>query len=437
MQDKDNFETVQDDNVEYVYVDEDGNEVDSVEEAFEEVLVDQDGNVIDEQQEEEVRQQRSRSFEDLARNDNERDIFKVKTEIDNLINTGKDLKKSFFKEAQLVETEEAEKLMAEAFAQIEEIQTQKKGFLGFSEKWLPSPINNFVQSSAIKIKEEERKRQDIVEITESLFGALQTKQEEVEASTVQFTQIKQQMMKTVEELEVKARYLEEKKLDEEITEMETQNIERLITIISSNILMFKENIQNINAAQNISHQCVLHIDQMLPTIENSMTDSLAISAFLGKISNFKEGFTTVASVTNKIQQSNSDKIHNMIKNTGDFEELLSESVRGIENRAKEREQLSLEMKKQEHRNEQKHIELRNTIADSLEKMSDEDQSTIFKSEDDVADYYVPSKIDVGNRLANKGSQQEPQKDFSSSVIRKKKVVRKKVVRTTTNDQGEA
>ena len=74
---------------------------------------------------------------------------------------------------------------------------------------------------------------------------------------------------------------------------------------------------------------------------------------------------------------------------------------------------------------------------SLEKMSDEDQSTIFKSEDDVADYYVPSKIDVGNRLANKGSQQEPQKDFSSSVIRKKKVVRKKVVRTTTNDQGEA
>ena len=87
MQDKDNFETVQDDNVEYVYVDEDGNEVDSVEEAFEEVLVDQDGNVIDEQQEEEVRQQRSRSFEDLARNDNERDIFKVKTEIDNLINT--------------------------------------------------------------------------------------------------------------------------------------------------------------------------------------------------------------------------------------------------------------------------------------------------------------------------------------------------------------
>ena len=70
-------------------------------------------------------------------------------------------------------------------------------------------------------------------------------------------------------------------------------------------------------------------------------------------------------------------------------------------------------------------------------MSDEDQSTIFKSEDDVADYYVPSKIDVGNRLADKGSKQEPQKDFSSSVIRKKKVVRKKVVRTTTNDQGEA
>lgn len=435
MQDKDKFQATQEDNVEYVYVDENGNEVDSSEEAFEEVLVDEDGNIIDVEQEE-IRQQRSRSFEDLARNDKERDIFKVKTEIDNLINTGKDLKKTFFKEAQLVETEEAEKLMAEAFAQIEEIQTQKKGFLGFSEKWLPSPINNFVQTSAIKIKEEERKRQDIVEITESLFGALQTKQEEVEASTVQFTQIKDQMKKTVSELEAKARYLEEKKRDEDVTEMETQNIERLITIISSNILMFKENIQNINAAQNISHQCVLHIDQMLPTIENSMTDSLAISAFLGKINNFKQGFTTVANVTNKIQQSNSDKIHNMIKNTGDFEELLSESVRGIENRSKERDQLSLEMKKQEHRNEQKHIELRNTIADSLEKMSDEDQSTIFKSEDDVADYYVPSKIDVGNRLADKASQ-KPEKDFSSSVIRKKKVVRKKVVKTTTNDQGEA
>ena len=88
--------------------------------------------------------------------------------------------------------------------------------------------------------------------------------------------------------ESRTRDLEEKKLDENVTEMETQNIERLITIISSNILMFKENIQNINAAQNISHQCVLHIDQMLPTIENSMTDSLAISAFLGKINNFKE-----------------------------------------------------------------------------------------------------------------------------------------------------
>lgn len=435
MQDKNKFQNSEEDNVEYVYVDENGNEVNLDENSFEEALVDQDGNVIEESNEE-IHQKKSHSFEDLARNDNERDIFKIKTEIDNLINTGKDLKKTFFKEAQLVETEEAEKLMSEAFAQIEEIQTQKKGLLGFSEKWLPSPINNFVQTSAIKIKEEERKRQDIVEITESLFGALQTKQEEVESSTIQFTQIKDQMKKTVSELESKARYLEEKKNEEEVTEMETQNIERLITIISSNILMFKENIQNINAAQNISHQCVLHIDQMLPTIENSMTDSLAISAFLVKINNFKEGFTTVANVTNKIQQSNSDKIHNMIKNTGDFEELLSESVRGIENRSKERSQLSLEMKKQEERNEQKHIELRNTIADSLEKISDEDQSTIFQSEDDVAEHYIPSKINVGNRLTNKESQKS-EKDFSSSIIRKKKVIRKKVVKTTTNDQGEA
>lgn len=434
MQDNDNFNTVQDENVEYVYVDEDGNEVDSPE--VEEVVIDQNGNIVEEVEEEEVRTKPS--FEDLARNENEKDIFKVKTDIDRLINNGKELKKEFFKEAQLVETEEAERLMAEAFAQIEEIQTQKKGFLGFSDKYLPSTINNFVQSSAMKIKEEERKRQDIVEITSSLFGALETKQEEVESSTVQFTQIKEQMRQTVAELESKARYLEEKKAAPDVSEIELQNVERLITIISSNILMFKENIQNINAAQNISHQCVLHIDQMLPTIENSMTDSLAISAFLGKINNFKEGFTTVANVTNKIQQSNSDRIHSMIKNTGDFEELLSESVRGIENRSKEREQLSLEMKKQEQRNEQKHIELRNTISDSLEKMSGEDQSTVFKSDDDVADYYVPSKIDVGNRLDNKAQPQTKQaageKQFTSKVVRKK-VVKKKVVKVS--NQGDA
>ena len=429
MQDKENFETVQDENVEYVYVDEDGNEVDAP--VVEDIVVDQEGNIV----EEEPEVQSKPSFEDLARNDNERDIFKVKTDIDKLINNGKELKKEFFKEAQLVETEEAERLMAEAFAQIEEIQTQKKGFLGFSDKYLPAPINNFVQGTSMKIKEEERKRQDIVEITSNLFGALETKQEEVESSTVQFTQIKEQMKNTVAELEAKARYLEEKKSEPEVSEMELQNIERLITIISSNILMFKENIQNINAAQNISHQCVLHIDQMLPTIENSMTDSLAISAFLGKINNFKEGFTTVANVTNKIQQSNSDRIHNMIKNTGDFEELLSESVRGIENRSKEREQLSLEMKKQEQRNEQKHIELRNTISDSLEKMSGEDQSSVFKSDDDVADYYVPSKIDVGNRLDNKAQPQATQdKQFASKVVRKKKVV-KKVVKVA--NQGDA
>jgi hypothetical protein len=430
MQNKEDL-TVEDNvEVEYVYVDEEGNEIEDDSDV--DVLIDQDGKVIENEYDEVEEKSRNRAFEDLARNDNERDIFKIKTEIDNLINNGKELKKEFFKEAQLVETEEAERLMAEAFAQIENIQTQKKGILGFSEKWLPNPINNFVQSSAIKIKEEERKRQDIVEITGSLFGSLKTKQDDVESSTIKFTDIKGHMKNTVSELEKKARYLEEKKNEEDISEMEMQNVERLITIISSNILMFKENIQNINAAQNISHQCVLHIDQMLPTIENSMTDSLAISAFLGKINNFKEGFTTVANVTNKIQQSNSDRIHSMIKNTGDFEELLTESVRGIEQRSKERQQLSIEMKKQDVRNEQKHIELRNTIADSLEQMSDEDQSTVFKSEDDVGEYYVPSKIDVGNRLSNKSNKEEP--NSTSKVIRKKKVVRKKVVKS---NEGEA
>lgn len=395
------------------YVDENGNPVE----------VDENGNIIEESiLEEDLSKKDKYSFEDLASNDNEKNIFRIKDDIDKLLNNGKDLKKKFFEEAELVETEEAERLMDEAFRQIEEIRTKKTGVLAFSEKYLPSPVNNFIQSSAIKIKEEERKRQDIVEITTNLFSALETKQNEVESSTIKFSKIKEQMLKTVSELEEKARYLENERNKEGTTELEAQNIERLITIVSSNILMFKENIQNINAAQNISHQCVLHIDQMLPTIENSMTDSLAISAFLSKINNFKDSFSTVASVTNQIQQSNSDRIHTMIKETGDFEELLTESVKGIENRAKERKALGLEMKKQEEKNAIKHIQLRNTIADSLEDMVSEEQASVFKSDDDVAEAYIPSKIDIGNRLTDESNASNVKK----TVRQVKKVVKKKV-----------
>jgi hypothetical protein len=429
---KNNTNKSNDSEVEIVYEDEHGNETDEhgniLNEVHEGVVLDNDEPEVEiyRKGEEYVHEEDSkpRSFQDLAKSKEGKAIFKVKDQVDNLINKGKDIKDTFIKEANLVETEEAENLMKEAFSKINDLRTRKTGFLAVADRLLPGPINKFVQNSAMKVEQEVRNNKDIVDVSNDLFDLMKNKQNEVENSAVKFTDIKDQMTTTIKELSEQARELVEVKESEELTDAEKFNAERILTLISSNILTFQENVQNINAAQNMAMQCIMHIDQMLPTIENSMKDSLAINGFLNKISNFKDSFTTIAEVTNQIQDSNSESIHNMIRKTGDFEALLETNVKGIEKRTKAKQQLALEMKDQSTKEKQLGAKLRNAIVDAHDAMSGEEQAPVFLDGDDVGDYYVPERIDLSNQLGH-----------NKSTTAKKKVVRK-VVRKVKKDASE-
>ena len=318
--------------------------------------------------------------------------------------------------------------MKEAFEKINTLRTKKTGFLAVADRLLPGPINKFIQNSAMRVEQEVRNSKDIVDVSNELFDLMKNKQDDVESSVVKFTDIKEQMTYTVKELSKQARELEEVKNSEELSEMDVFNAERILTLISNNILTFQENIQNINAAQNMAMQCIMHIDQMLPTIENSMKDSLAINAFLNKISNFKESFTTIAEVTNQIQDSNSESIHSMIRSTGDFENLLETNVQGIQKRTKAKKQLALEMKDQGAKEKQLGARLRNAIVDAHEAMDGETQAPVFLDGDEVGDYYVPERIDIGHQLENK------KKEKNVKTTKTRKVVRR-VVKTKPSEEA--
>lgn len=361
---------------------------------------------------------KKRSFADLASSEDAKSIFKVKDNVDNLINEGKNIKDVFIKEANLLETEEAERLMREAFEKVEDLRDRKTGFLAISDKYLPESVNKLVQTAAMKAEQKTRNDKDIVQISDDLFGLMKKKQEDVENTAVKFIDIKNQMEKTVLQLSQEAKELELVKNNGDLSENDIWNAERVLTLISNNILTFKENIQNINAAQNMAMQCIMHIDQMLPTIENSMKDSLAVNGFLDKINKFKNNFTVIAEITNKIQDNNSESIHNMIRSTGDFDKILQTNIKGIERRTEAKARLTLEMKEQSTKDKQSAARLRNAIVDAQESMN-KNQAEVFLDGEEVGEYYVPQRIDLNNQLENNPSKK--------TVRKVKKVVIKKEV----------
>jgi len=404
-----------------VYRDEEGNEIlDFNPDDYEKYqgsdeddsVFDSNGNNID------VGADKKQKFSDLKGSSKTDKIFSYKSKVDSLITQGKDIKSKFIKEAGLVETDDAQRLMEEAFSKINLIKNRKTGFLALSERILPNFANKFIQDSALKIDQEIRNQKDITEVSKELFGFIKSNQDDVEHSAVQFVLIKNQMIETLDLLSEEARELESLKDDPELNEIDLFNIERILTLISNNILTFKASLLDINASQNIAMQCISHIDQMLPTIENSLNDSLAINAFLHKIEQLKTSFTTIAKVTSEIQDNNSVSINNAIRTSGDFEDLISNNVNSINKNIESKTKLAIEMKKQGEKQQALGIELRNAIVTANESLDDNANLQVFSSADDVGNFYVPQRIDLNNTLGNKKAKKEVQEE---NVVVVKKV----------------
>ena len=88
---KANNDNVIDEVEEIVYVDEQGNEITDLEEHE---VVESDSHVYREGEEfvhEEEKNDRKRTFADLAKSDESKAIFRVKDQVDSLINKGKDI----------------------------------------------------------------------------------------------------------------------------------------------------------------------------------------------------------------------------------------------------------------------------------------------------------------------------------------------------------
>jgi enamine deaminase RidA (YjgF/YER057c/UK114 family) len=424
------------DGIEEIYVDENNNEISKAEyiqaggNNAEETIEVLSGKICDDEYSEIIEEiptrneEQKHTFQDSMNTKGGDSIFKAKTNVDAFIKKGNVIKDKFIKEANLVETEEAEEMLNAAFEKIKELRTRKTGVLKWADKLLPSVASDFINKTTLKIEQEKRNNLDIVDTSNELFGLIKEKQENVEQAAYKFNDIKNQMKATLESLSEEAATLDALIKSEELDEMEIYNANRVINIISSNILIFRENIEQINASQNVAQQCIMHIDQMLPTIENSMKDSLAVNGFLNKINNLKDSFMTIADVTNQISENNSENINNIVRKASDFEELLESNVKNIENRTKNRKALKLEMQGQHQKQLALDSKIRDTIVSSMESMDEESKTPIFNDSEEVAKHFVPEKINLSGQLENK------------KTVRK--VVKRVLKKTTkTDDSGEA
>ncbi len=285
---------------------------------------------------------------------------------------------------------EADALLRDAFARIEDIRNAKaKGIAA-----LPV-IGTFIRSAKSKLEEENRKQQSIQEVIENTFKSLDDKKNKAVHTANQFINIKQEIKDSIQELKERCMFLESIIADEDTDEMTKFNVTRLLTMIAANMAVLEENVANINAAQNMCQDIVLKIEQMLPTIKNTLVDGLAINSFLEKLTSFKDSFTDISKLTNNIQEINAENINSLILKNTDWNELFNENIKGIENRTKNRQKVALEVQKLEQANNKNQLLLQHTITENLKNIQQvNDSSVIFRDMEEVQEgeerkVYVP------------------------------------------------
>ncbi len=296
---------------------------------------------------------------------------------------------------------DADMLLRDAFARIEDIKKAKATGLAA----LPF-VGTFIRSAKVKLEEEQRKQQSIQEVIEKTFKSLDDKKDKAVNTAIQFMSIKKEIKESIEELTERCIFLESIIADETTDEATRFNVRRLLTMIAANMAVLEENVANINAAQNMCQDIVIKIEQMLPTIKNTLVDGLAINAFLDKLTTFKDSFTDISKLTNSIQEINAENINSMILKNTNWDEMFQEQIQGTASRTQNRKKLALELQKAEQKNLRNELLLQNTITENLKNIEEVNlTSNIFKDMEEVQEgeerkIYVPD-FQTDNLLTKK------------------------------------
>lgn len=296
---------------------------------------------------------------------------------------------------------EADALLRDAFARIEDIKNAKaKGLAS-----LPV-IGTFIRTAKSKLEEEQRKQQSIQEVIENTFKSLDNKKDKAVNTANQFMTIKKEIKESIEELKERCIFLETVISDENTDEATRFNVTRLLTMIAANMAVLEENVANINAAQNMCQDIVLKIEQMLPTIKNTLVDGLAINSFLDKLTSFKDSFTDISRLTNNIQEINAENINAMILKNTNWDEMFQEQIQGTATRTQNRKKLAIEVQRLEQKNLKNELLLQHTLTENLKNIQEvNDSSVIFKDMEEVQEgeerkVYIP-EFQNGNLLGKK------------------------------------
>ncbi len=296
---------------------------------------------------------------------------------------------------------EADALLRDAFARIEDIKNAKaKGLAS-----LPV-IGTFIRTAKSKLEEEQRKQQSIQEVIENTFKSLDNKKDKAVNTANQFMTIKKEIKESIEELKERCIFLETVISDENTDEATRFNVTRLLTMIAANMAVLEENVANINAAQNMCQDIVLKIEQMLPTIKNTLVDGLAINSFLDKLTAFKDSFTDISKLTNNIQEINAENINAMILKNTNWDDMFQEQIQGTATRTQNRKKLAIEVQRLEQKNLKNELLLQHTITENLKNIQEvNDSSVIFKDMEEVQEgeerkVYIP-EFQTGNLLGKK------------------------------------
>jgi len=296
---------------------------------------------------------------------------------------------------------EADALLRDAFARIEDIKNAKaKGLAS-----LPV-IGTFIRTAKSKLEEEQRKQQSIQEVIENTFKSLDNKKDKAVNTANQFMTIKKEIKESIEELKERCIFLETVISDENTDEATRFNVTRLLTMIAANMAVLEENVANINAAQNMCQDIVLKIEQMLPTIKNTLVDGLAINSFLDKLTAFKDSFTNISKLTNNIQEINAENINAMILKNTNWDDMFQEQIQGTATRTQNRKKLAIEVQRLEQKNLKNEMLLQHTITENLKNIQEvNDSSVIFKDMEEVQEgeerkVYIP-EFQTGNLLGKK------------------------------------
>lgn len=296
---------------------------------------------------------------------------------------------------------EADALLRDAFARIEDIKNAKaKGLAS-----LPV-IGTFIRTAKSKLEEEQRKQQSIQEVIENTFKSLDNKKDKAVNTANQFMIIKKEIKESIEELKERCIFLETVISDENTDEATRFNVTRLLTMIAANMAVLEENVANINAAQNMCQDIVLKIEQMLPTIKNTLIDGLAINSFLDKLTAFKDSFTDISRLTNNIQEINAENINAMILKNTNWDEMFQENIQGTATRTQNRKKLAVEVQRLEQKNLKNELLLQHTLTENLKNIQEVNESSvIFKDMEEVQEgkerkVYIP-EFQTGNLLGKK------------------------------------